>query len=102
MREKNKRIPDPDKRFNYVIVKGPPLYNKKGRKEPHRVGNFMKYVDIAKEQNIEIDINYYLGTTIAICAHFINEDNSYQPSPSDGIMQIKDSDKKEKQIDIYF
>ncbi|CAI2191025.1 11201_t:CDS:2 [Funneliformis geosporum] len=77
MRERNERIPDPSERFSYVVVKGPPLYIKKGRKEPHRVGDFMEYADIAKEQNMEIDINYYLGTT------------------------IKDSDIREKQIDEY-
>ncbi|CAG8725743.1 15419_t:CDS:1, partial [Acaulospora morrowiae] len=41
MRERNERIPDPGKWFGYVVVKDPPLYNKEGRKEPHRVGNFM-------------------------------------------------------------
>ncbi len=61
----------------------------------------MEYADIAKEQNMKIDINYYLGMTTAICVRFINEDDSYQLFPSDRIMQIKDSDKKEKQIDIY-
>ena len=101
IREKNERIPDPDERFSYVVVKGLPFYNKEGRKEPHRVGNFMEYADIAKDQNMEIDINYYLGTTTAMCTCFINEDDSYQPSLSDKIMQIKDSDEREKQIDIY-
>ena len=61
----------------------------------------MEYVDIAKERNMEIDINYYLGTTVGMCARFINEDDRYQPSPKDKIMQIKDSDKKEKEIDDY-
>src|SRR3954452_13039845 len=63
MREKNKRIPDPSECFSYVVVKGPPFYNKEDKKKPHRVGDFMEYVDIAKEQNMKIDINYYLGTT---------------------------------------
>ena len=61
----------------------------------------MEYADIAKEQNMEIDINYYLGTTVGMCACFINEDDRYQPPPKDKIMQIKDSDKKEKEIDDY-
>jgi hypothetical protein len=101
MRKRNERIPDPGEHFSYVVVKGPPLYNKNGRKEPHRVGDFMEYADITKEQNMEIDINYYLGTTTAMCARFINEDDMYQPPPSDRIMQIKDSDQREKQIDAY-
>ena len=36
-----------------------------------------------------------------MCARFINEDDRYQPPPKDKIMQIKDSDKKEKEIDDY-
>ncbi len=36
-----------------------------------------------------------------MCAHFINEDNRFQPSLSDKIMQIKNSDKREKEIDDY-
>jgi hypothetical protein len=101
MRERSERISDPGERFSYVVVKGPLLYNKEGRKEPHRVGNFMEYANIAKEQNMEIDINYYLGTTVGMYARFINEDDSFQPPPSDKIMQIKDSDIREKQIDEY-
>ncbi|GES76982.1 DNA polymerase family B-domain-containing protein [Rhizophagus clarus] len=101
MREKNERIPDPGERFSYVVVKGPPLYNEKGRKEPHRIGDYMEYADIAKELNMEIDINYYLEKTVGICARFINEDDRYQPPPSHKIMQLKDSDEKEKQIDTY-
>ncbi|CAI2181922.1 13022_t:CDS:2 [Funneliformis geosporum] len=73
-----------------------------GRKELHRVSDFMKYADIAKEQNMKIDINYYLEIIIAICVCFINEDDMYQPLASDRIMQIKNSDKREKYIDIYF
>ena len=81
MRERNERIPDPGERFSYVVVKGPPLYNEQGRKVPHRVGDYMEYADIAKERNMKIDINYYLGTTVGMCACFINEDDRYQPPP---------------------
>ncbi|RGB29794.1 DNA polymerase family B-domain-containing protein [Rhizophagus diaphanus] len=102
MREKNERIPDLSERFNYVVVKDPPLYNKKGRKEPHRVGDYMEYADITKKLNMEIDINYYLEKTVKIYIRFINEDDRYQPPPSHKIMQLKDSDEKEKQIDTYF
>src|SRR5436305_10165375 len=101
MREKNERISDPSKQFNYVVIKGPLLYNEQGRKVPHRVGNYMEYANIAKEQNMKIDINYYLGTTVGMCARFINKDDRYQLLPKDKIMQIKDSDKKEKKIDDY-
>src|SRR4051794_5500120 len=36
MRERNERIPDPGELFSYVVEKGPPLYNKEGRK--NRIG----------------------------------------------------------------
>ena len=101
MRERNESIPDPGERFSYVVVKGPRLRNEKGRLIPYRVGDYMEYADIAKEQNMEIDINYYLGTTVEMCVCFINENDKYQPRSSHKIMQLKDSDEKEKQIDKY-
>ncbi|PKK57795.1 DNA/RNA polymerase [Rhizophagus irregularis] len=101
MKEKNERIPDPGERFSYVIVKGPRLRNEKGRLIPYRVGDYMEYAGIAKEKNMEIDINYYLGTTVRMYARFINEDDRYQPLPSHKIMQLKYSNEKEKQTDKY-
>ncbi|RIB01987.1 hypothetical protein C2G38_2229118 [Gigaspora rosea] len=65
---------------------------------PNSVGDFMKYANIAKEFNMEIDINYYLEKTVA---RFIIDDNRYQPPSSHKIMQLKDLDEKEKQIDAY-
>ncbi|RGB21944.1 DNA polymerase family B-domain-containing protein [Rhizophagus diaphanus] len=100
-KEKNERIPDPGERFSYVVVKGPRLRNEKGWLIPIRVGDYMEYADIAKEKNMEIDINYYLGTMVGIYAYFINEDDRYQSRSSHKIMQLKDSDKKEKQINKY-
>ena len=38
------------------------------------------------------------GTTTA---RFINDDERYQPPPSHNIMQIKDSDEREKRVDVY-
>ena len=101
MRERSERIPDPGERFSYVVVKGPRLRDEKGRLIAHRIGDYMEYTDIAKEQKMEIDINYYLCSTLAMCARFINEDDRYQPPPSHKIMQLKDLDEKEKQIDAY-
>ena len=101
IRERNKRIFDSGEQFSYIIVKGSHLHDEKGRLIPYRVGDYMEYLNIAKEQNMKIDINYYLGTTVGMCAHFINEDDNYQPLPSHKIMQIKDSDVKEKEIDKY-
>ncbi|CAI2192086.1 11538_t:CDS:2, partial [Funneliformis geosporum] len=103
MREKNKRIPDPGKQFSYIVMKGPRLRDEKGKFIPYRVGDYMEYPsNIGKEQNMKIDINYYLDTTVAICARFINKNDSYQPHLSHKIMQIKDPDMKEKKIDKYF
>ncbi|CAG8719098.1 1438_t:CDS:1, partial [Dentiscutata heterogama] len=75
MRERSERISNPGKWFSYIVVKGPCLHNKKGRLIAHRVGDYIEYTDIAKEQKMEIDINYYLGSTLAMYARFINEDD---------------------------
>ena len=61
----------------------------------------MEFPDIAKELNIEIDISHYLEKTVGLCACFINDDERYQPPPSHNIMQIKDSDEREKRVDAY-
>lgn len=101
MREKGLKIPDPDERFSYVLVKGERYRDEKGHLIQRRNADYMEYVDIAKESNMEIDINHYLEKTLGMCARFINEDDKYQPLPSHKIMQIGDSDEKEKQIDSY-
>ena len=61
----------------------------------------MEFSDIAKELNIEIDIGHYLKKTVRLCAHFINDDKRYQLPSSHNIMQIKDSDEREKRVDVY-
>ena len=61
----------------------------------------MEFANIAKEQNMEIGIGHYLEQTVGMCARFINEDDIFQPPPSDKNMQIKDTDEREKQIDKY-
>ena len=62
----------------------------------------MEFPDIAKELNIEIDIDHYLKKTVGLCARFINDNERYQPPPSHNIIQIKDSDERKKQVDVYF
>ena len=102
MREKyEERIPDPGERFSYVIVKGERCRDDNGRLIPYKVADYMQFPDIAKEFNMEIDINYYLEKTAGMCARFINEDDRYQPPPLHEIMQIKDMDKREKRIDAH-
>ncbi|RIB21397.1 DNA polymerase family B-domain-containing protein [Gigaspora rosea] len=84
-----------------VCFTGDSLYDENGKKQPQRVANYMEFPDIAKELNTEIDISHYLEQTVGLYTRFINDDKRYQPSSSYKIMQLKDSDKKEKQIDAY-
>ncbi|CAI2195182.1 8216_t:CDS:2, partial [Funneliformis geosporum] len=88
-RRKNIKIPDSDEQFSYVVVNDGPRYKEDGTKST-RKGDYMEFANIAKEFNMEIDIRYYLEQTVGMCARFINEDNSFQPSLSDKIMQNKD------------
>src|SRR6266498_6042085 len=94
------KIPDSGEHFSYIVVNNGPRYKEDGTKSS-RKGNYMEFANIAKEQNMEIDIGHYLEQTVGMCARFINEDDSYQPDPTDKIMQIKDTDEREKQIDDY-
>ena len=101
MKEKKLNIPDPGERFSYVIIKGERYRDEKGRLISYRLGDYMEYPEFAKEQNMEININHYIESTLGLCARFINEDEKYQPLSTHKIMQLKDSDEKEKQIDAY-
>src|SRR3954447_8634616 len=98
--KKNIKISDSGEHFSYVVVNDSSHYKEDGTKST-RKGDYMEFANIVKEFNMEIDISYYLEQTVGMCAHFINEDNSFQLPPSDKIMQIKDSDKREKEIDDY-
>src|SRR3954451_17380878 len=99
-REKNIKIPDSGEQFSYVVVNNGPRYKEDGTKST-RKGDYMEFANIAKEFNMEIDVSYYLEQTVGMCARFINEDDMFQPPPSDKIMQIKDTNEREKQIDDY-
>ena len=98
--EKNIKIPDSGEHFSYVVVNDSPRYKEDAIKLT-RKGKYMEFANIAKEFNMEIDIRYYLEQTVEMCACFINEDDMFQPPPSDKIMQIKDSDKREKKINDH-
>jgi DNA polymerase elongation subunit (family B) len=98
--EKNIKIPDSGEHFSYVVVNDDLRYKEDGTKST-RKGDYMKFANIAKEFNMEIDVSYYLEQTVGICARFINEDDMFQPPLSDKIMEIKDTDEREKQIDDY-
>ncbi|CAI2189653.1 4914_t:CDS:2, partial [Funneliformis geosporum] len=100
--KQRKKYKDPDsgKRFSYIVVNDGPHYKKDDSKST-RKGDYMKFPEIAKEFNMKIDIRHYLEQTVGMCARFINKDNIFLPPSSDKIMQIKDSDIREKQIDKY-
>lgn len=54
--------PNPYERFNYVIVKITDpcrLYDFKGRKIDIKKGDKMEYIQYAKDNSLEIDLNYY-------------------------------------------
>jgi hypothetical protein len=65
-------------------------------------GEKMEFVDVAKELGKELDLyHYYEKTIIGLCVRFIMYDKRHELNPLDKIMQIKDPDKKYKQIDIH-
>ncbi len=102
MKEKyENKISDPDERFSYVVVKEGLLYDENGKKQSRRVADYMKFLDITKELNIEIDISHYLEKTVRLCTYFINDDERYQLPSSYNIMQIKDLDERKKRVDVY-
>lgn len=55
----------PNERFDYVIVKKYPYkYDSQGRKIDLSVGEFLELVDVAKSSNMEIDLDYYMKSSI--------------------------------------
>ncbi|CAG8516724.1 13516_t:CDS:2 [Cetraspora pellucida] len=78
MKEKKLNTPDPSECFSYVVVKGERYRDEKNRLIPYRVKSMLE-----------------------LCVQFINEDKKYQPLSLHKIMQLEDSDEKEKQIDAY-
>ncbi len=75
-KEKNIKIPNSSKCFSYVVVNDSLCYKENGLKST-RKDDYIEYLKIAKESNIEIDIGYYLEQIVEIYAYFINEDNRY-------------------------
>ena len=55
----------PYNRFNYVIVKKNPYkYDERGRKKEILIGDKMEYAHVAIENNMEIDLDYYMQGSI--------------------------------------
>ncbi len=87
---------EPGERFSYVIVKENMIFDLQGRKLNIKVGDIMEYAHIAKEENIEIDVVYYLiHYVIGICARFISSNDQFMPPES------KISTMDDKKIDEY-
>ena len=60
MKQLGRNIPEPGERFKYVIVKKYPfVYDEKGRQIPLKKGDKMEYLEYVKENNLEIDLDYY-------------------------------------------
>ncbi|RHZ76253.1 hypothetical protein Glove_199g122 [Diversispora epigaea] len=75
------KVPKSDKRFSYIVVKK---------------GDCMEYPDVVKKFNKKINIDYYTESLFALCVHFINYDNKYQPSP-ESLAKALDCKKKSKE-----
>ncbi|CAI2192017.1 6614_t:CDS:2, partial [Funneliformis geosporum] len=66
-----------------------------------RLGNQVNAYLRIKKWDVLSKYSILRGTTVGICAYFVNKNDSFLLLPSDKIMQIKDSDKRKKEIDIY-
>ena len=51
---------------------------------------------------MKIDINHYLEKTAGLYTYFINDNEKYQPLILHKIMQIRDLDRRKKQMNAYF
>lgn len=88
--------PAPGDRFEFVIVKKYPYkYDIKGRKSELSVGEKMEYYDYAVENNLPVDLDYYMEKgVIAQFAQFISYVAQFQVIPIDGTDE--ESDKADK------
>ena len=56
---------EPHNRFKYVIVKKNPFkYDNRGRKKELMIGEKMEFAEYAEEQNMSIDLDYYMKGSI--------------------------------------
>lgn len=72
----------PGERINYVIVKKYPFnYDIKGKKTKLSIGDKMEIAEIAKEENMKIDLDYYMEKSInGQLARFITYHRDFQPA----------------------
>ena len=81
------QIPEPDERFEYVVVEN---------NSSQKVGDKMEYPEVTRRLDKKIDINYYLKSVIGLYARFINYDDRYQPSSEivlKALKKLKDGNK---------
>jgi hypothetical protein len=87
----------PHDRFQYVIVKKNPYkYDHRGRKKLLLVGEKMEYVERAKQQNMTIDLDYYVKqTVVGQFARLITYDSLFHvEAESNNTEDIQTADKK--------
>ncbi|CAI2188895.1 17631_t:CDS:2, partial [Funneliformis geosporum] len=81
------QIPEPGKRFEYVVVEN---------NSSERMGNKMEYPEVARRLGKKINISYYLKSVVNLCARFINYDELFQPSSEimlEALKKLKDGNK---------
>ncbi|CAJ0825959.1 9250_t:CDS:2 [Entrophospora sp. SA101] len=90
------KVPKPGERFSYIVVVPEEIYDNCGKKISQKKGDCMEYPDVVKRFNKKINIDYYTKSLFALCAHFINYDDKYQPSP-ESLAKALDRKKKSKE-----
>jgi DNA polymerase elongation subunit (family B)/DNA-binding transcriptional MerR regulator len=99
----------PGDRIKYVIAKKPQKYDYRGRKVALSVGDQMEIAEVAKEEGLSIDVDYYMNKKIAgQLARFItyHEDFQVPVQNYDDSVEVKAAEDKNlklarKYIDNY-
>lgn len=82
----------PHERFRTVIVQKYPFeYDYRGRKVPLKIGDFMEFVQEAKEKNMTIDIDYYMehGIIGQLARIAVYREEFFVPSVDDTDEELK-------------
>jgi DNA polymerase elongation subunit (family B) len=85
----------PHERFRYVIVRKYPFeYDYRGRKRHLQIGDFMELLEVAKSDNMEIDIDYYMENGIIgqLARLTVYRDEFFIESIDDSDEEIKKAD----------
>jgi DNA polymerase elongation subunit (family B) len=97
-------LPEAGERFNYVLVKKDlvsDMFDTKGRKKIIKVGDKMEFINVAKNNNLPIDIAFYMKSyVVGICARFINYDDEFQ-SNDDTLDDKKNDEYTQKMAKKY-